>query len=35
MMTPGHARQHVVVPSVGRHLGWRRSVSTKVDTYQG
>lgn len=34
-MTPGMARQHVVVPAAGRHPRWRRSVSTKVDTYQG
>jgi len=25
----------VVVPAAGRHPRWRRSVSTKVDTYQG
>lgn len=35
MMMPGHARQHMVVPAAGRQLQWRRSVSTKVDTYRG
>ncbi len=33
-MTPGMARQHVVVPAAGRHPRWRGSVSTKVDTYR-
>ncbi len=33
-MTPGIARQHVVVPAAGRHPRCRGSVSTKVDTYQ-